>query len=115
VLHRVGRLDWARIEPSILGTLCERSLDPSKRAQLGAHYTSREDILAVVEPVLMAPLRRRWAEVREQAEKLAEGRDAATGGQATRLNNSLSRLLVRFAEEIASVRVLTLPAAQGTS
>jgi hypothetical protein len=37
----------------------ERSLDPSKRAQLGAHYTSREDILAVVEPVLMAPLRRR--------------------------------------------------------
>jgi hypothetical protein len=115
VLHRVGRLDWDSIEPSILGTLFERCLDPSKRAQLGAHYTSREDILAVVEPVLMAPLRRRWAEVREQAEKLAEGRDAATGGQATRLNNSLSRLLVRFAEEIASVRVLTLPAAQGTS
>jgi hypothetical protein len=43
-------------------------LDPSKRAQLGAHYTSREDILAVVEPVLMAPLRGRWAEVRERAE-----------------------------------------------
>ena len=106
VLHRVGRLDWDSIEPSILGTLFERSLDPSKRAQLGAHYTSREDILAVVEPVLMAPLRRRWAEVREQAEKLAERRDAASGGQATRINNDLSRLLSRFAEEIAGVRVL---------
>jgi hypothetical protein len=58
-LHRVGRLDRDGIEPSILGTLFERSLDPSKRAQLGAHYTSREDILAVVEPVLMAPLRGR--------------------------------------------------------
>jgi hypothetical protein len=80
VLHRVGRLDWDSIEPSILGTLFERSLDPTKRAQLGAHYTSRKDILAVVEPVLMAPLRRRWAEVREQAEKLAERRDAASGG-----------------------------------
>src|SRR5215211_5411177 len=106
VLHRVGRLDWDSIEPSILGTLFERSLDPSKRAQLGAHYTSREDILAVVEPVLMAPLRRRWAEVREQAEKLAERRDAASGGRATRINNALSDLLSRFAEEIASIRVL---------
>jgi hypothetical protein len=106
ILHRVGRLDWDSIEPSILGTLFERSLDPSKRAQLGAHYTSREDILIIVEPVLMAPLRRRWAEVREQAEKLAERREAATGGQATRINNDLSRLLSRFAEEIAGVRVL---------
>jgi hypothetical protein len=52
----------------------------------------------------MAPLRRRWAEVREQAEKLVERRDVATGGQATKLNNDLSRLLIRFAEKIASVR-----------
>jgi hypothetical protein len=50
-----------------------------------AHYTSQEDILAIVEPVLMAPLRRRWTAVREQAEKLAERRDAATGSQATKL------------------------------
>jgi hypothetical protein len=109
ILHSVGRLDWDSIEPSILGTLFERSLDPSKRAQLGAHYTSREDILAVVEPVLMAPLRRRWTEVREQAEKLAQRRDEATGGQATRLNNALSSLLSRSAEGIAIVRV-TCPA-----
>jgi hypothetical protein len=106
VLHRTGRLDWDSIEPSSLGTLFERSLDPSKRAQLGAHYTSREDILAVVEPVLAAPLRGRWAEVRELAEKLVEKRVTASGGPATRINNDLSRLLSRFAEQIASVRVL---------
>ena len=87
-----------------LRTHFDRSLDPSKRAQLGAHYTSRKDILAVVEPVLMAPLRRRWAAVRKQAEKLAKKRDAATGGQATKLDNVLSNLLSRFAEEIAGVR-----------
>jgi hypothetical protein len=102
----VGRLDRDSIEASVLGTLFERFLDPNKRAQLGAHYTSREDILAVVEPVLMAPLRRRWAEVREQAEKLVEKRDAASGGRARRINNDLSSLLGRFAEEIAGVRVL---------
>jgi hypothetical protein len=77
ILSRLARLDWGSIAPAILGTLFERSLDPNTRAQLGAHYTSREDILAIVEPVLMAPLRRRWAEVREQAQTLADRRDAA--------------------------------------
>ncbi len=106
ILRRVSTLDWSSVEPAILGTLFERSLDPNKRAQLGAHYTSREDILAVVEPVLMAPLRRKWEEVRERAAELAERRDAATGGRRTRTHNELARLLEGFAGEIASVRVL---------
>ena len=37
-------LDWSEVDPSILGTLFERGLDPGKRAQLGAHYTDREKI-----------------------------------------------------------------------
>ena len=36
-----AKLDWAEIDPSILGTLFERGLDPDKRSQLGAHYTDR--------------------------------------------------------------------------
>src|SRR5581483_3450925 len=106
VLSRASQLDWASIEPAIFGTLFERSLDPSKRAQLGAHYTSREDILLIVEPVLMAPLRRRWAEVQREAEALAQRRDAASGAQRTRLNQALERLLRGFAEVIAAIRVL---------
>ncbi|MYB72085.1 MAG: hypothetical protein F4X75_26710 [Gemmatimonadetes bacterium] len=43
-------LDWAEIDPSILGTLFERGLDPAKRAQLGAHYTDRDKIMLLVEP-----------------------------------------------------------------
>jgi type II restriction/modification system DNA methylase subunit YeeA len=106
ILSRLTRLDWGSIEPAILGTLFERSLDPNTRAHLGAHYTSREDILTIVEPVLMAPLRRRWAEVREQAQNLADRRDAAASGQRTKFNNDLRRLLEAFAEEIAAERVL---------
>jgi len=52
ILWNVAKLDWASIEPAIFGTLFERSLDPSKRSQLGAHYTSTEDIALIVEPVL---------------------------------------------------------------
>ena len=72
ILYGVCGLDWSAIEPSILGTLFERSLDPGKRTQLGAHYTSKEDILLIVEPVLMTPLRRRWDEVQQKARDLAQ-------------------------------------------
>ncbi len=71
ILRRVSTLDWANIEPSIFGTLFVRSLDPSRRAQLGAQYTSKDDILLILEPVLMAPLQRRWAEIQTQARKLS--------------------------------------------
>jgi len=93
ILLRVSQLDWSSIEPSILGTLFERSLDPAKRAQLGAHYTSRDDILLIVEPVLMAPLRRRWEAVQAQARDLTARRDAASGGQAIPVQNALRALL----------------------
>ena len=106
VLERAARLDWASVEPAIFGTLFERSLDPDKRSQLGAHYTSREDILLIVEPVLIAPLRRRWAAVREQAEELIARRDEASGGVRTRRERELERLLMEFAGEIAGIRVL---------
>lgn len=82
-LLEAARLDWSAIEPSIFGTLFERGLDPAKRSQIGAHYTSRKDIEAIVEPVLMAPLRREW--------------EAVQAGQGTR-DGFLSRL--------GSVRVL---------
>jgi len=72
VLALAAQLDWSSIEPAIFGTLFERSLDPDKRSQLGAHYTSEADIRLIVEPVLMQPLRRRWDEVRTKAEILVE-------------------------------------------
>jgi len=60
VLRRVCEGGWDGVEPSIFGTLFERILDPKKRAQIGAHYTSRDDILLVVDPVIMASLRRKF-------------------------------------------------------
>ena len=56
--------DWQFVEPSIMGTLFARGLDPDQLAALGAQYTSRSDIVTLVEPVLMAPLRREWASLK---------------------------------------------------
>ena len=76
--------DWADVEPSIFGTLFERTLDPAKRSQIGAHYTSREDIETLLEPVVMAPLRREWAEaVQEKCDELL-AKDSGGSAEASK-------------------------------
>lgn len=107
ILRAACRLDWSSVEPAIFGALFERSLDPAKRSQLGAHYTSREDIELIVEPVLMAPLRRRWEAVQQQARDLVARRDVARDqGGRTRAENALRSLFTRFQDEIVTTRVL---------
>lgn len=77
-LAEAGESDWQFIEPSIMGTLFERALEPEQRSQLGAHYTSEADIKTLVEPVLMAPLRREWAQLKgELAPAYAKGKGSA--------------------------------------
>src|SRR5690606_24489903 len=104
LLREAAKLDWSSIEPAIFGTLFERSLDPAKRSQLGAHYTGRSDIERVVEPVVMAPLRRRWEEVRAEATALLEKRKGTsfTPAQGRKFN----ALIDGFLAAIRSVRVL---------
>jgi hypothetical protein len=94
-----AKLDWSAVDASIFGTLFERGLDPDKRAQWGAHYTSRADIETLVEPVVMQPLRREWAEVRQRTESLLQ-----SGGRNAR--SEASALLGNFLNRLASVKVL---------
>ena len=74
---RVARLDWSEIDPSIFGTLFERGLDPDKRSQLGAHYTDRDKIMLIVDPVIVQPLRQEWSEAKAEIEAHTARRDAA--------------------------------------
>ncbi len=106
VLALSSVLDWSSIEPAIFGTLFERSLDPDKRSQLGAHYTSEADIRLIVEPVLMEPLRRRWAEVEQKAKEIIEKSKTQQKAAQTKSRKPLSDLLMGFADELSRVRVL---------
>ncbi|HYE63528.1 MAG TPA: DNA methyltransferase [Phycisphaerales bacterium] len=109
--------EWGSVEPAIFGTLFERSLDPAKRSQIGAHYTSREDILLVVEPVIMEPLRREWDAVRTECEELAAQRvEAARREQkkaqkkgdvkSSTLTGRIEKRLRAFVDRLSGVRVL---------
>src|SRR5215212_7322896 len=110
IIADIDALDWGAIEPSIFGTLFERGLDPSKRSQLGAHYTSKEDILLIVEPVLMEPLRREWAELQTECLELQSKAESGKKGEGVRKKTSslkgISEKLRGFADKIASTKVL---------
>ena len=69
-IYAVCELDWSAIDPSIFGTLFVRGMDPAKRSQLGAEYTSREDIETIVEPVVVLPLRREWHALKTTVQSL---------------------------------------------
>jgi len=65
-LIAAARLNWSQIDPSILGTLFERGLDPGKRSQLGAHYTDRYKIMKI-ERAVFADALRHYREERAQS------------------------------------------------
>jgi len=77
-LIRATTLDWSDIDPSILGTLFERGLDPDKRSQLGAHYTDRDKIMQIVGPVIVDPLLAEWATAKAEIATLIETAPQAT-------------------------------------
>ena len=52
-------LDWSRISPAIFGSLFQSIMDATARRNLGAHYTSEENILKLIKPLFLDAL---WAE-----------------------------------------------------
>lgn len=127
LLIKVNEKNWTNVEPSIFGTLFERLLDPAKRSQIGAHYTSREDILTLLEPVLMAPLRREWEAVKaaaleqwpnvQAAARKSQDRDrlkaitarpAKPGAAKKRLSegDKFEKIIADFLYRLADVKVL---------
>lgn len=113
-IYKVARLNWGEVDASILGTLFQRGMDPTKEAELGTHYTRREDISTIVEPVVMAPLRREWKQVRSRIEDLLEndrGPDPKKARAKSRRNDParLRRarsLLLEFHQRLQDVTIL---------
>ena len=102
-----SRLDWSEIDPSILGTLFERGLDPGKRAQLGAHYTDRDKIMLIVEPVVIRPWLAEWdAEKAEIAAELERADAAKTRATRTNRRNEAERRYRTFLNRLRAFTVL---------
>ncbi len=103
-LLEVSKLNWALIEPAIFGTLFERGLDPDQRAQLGAHYTDRDAIWGLVEPVIMRPLRREYVDMQSRVTQLLLSGRKVT--KATRPDENPQAVFRAFLDRLRRVRVL---------
>ena len=106
-LYEAAQKDWSQVEPAVLGTLFERSLDPSKRSQIGAHYTSRDDILRIVEPVILEPLRSEWEDVKVAIEAQVERRrKATTDATKKKARRETDRILDDFMHRLGAIKIL---------
>ena len=93
LLLEACQFDWSNISPAIFGSLFQSIMDPAARRATGAHYTTEQNILKVIEPLLLDDLRaqlirlksrkdqRRIAELRRFQVKLGDLRflDPACG------------------------------------
>lgn len=99
-LQRVASLDWTGVDPVIFGNLYEYGLGAEARTQRGVHYTSREDILLLLDPVLFRPWRARWKDLKTEMEtELAK----APKGKARK---SMEARLEAFRDNLGGIRVL---------
>lgn len=114
-LLKAARRDWSQIDPSILGTLFERGLDPAKRSQLGAHYTDREKIMSIIRPVVIEPLEAEWADALAKCTALIEKAPKPTTdkllrgaelGKRSRALSEAASIHSEFIERVANFRVL---------
>ncbi|MBB5348274.1 class I SAM-dependent DNA methyltransferase [Desulfoprunum benzoelyticum] len=99
-LRSAAQMDWLAIDPTIFGTLFERSLDPAARAPLGAHYTDTATIRKLITPLITEPLLAQW----EQAGKII-----ATGagkGPKTKARKDGDAAWQEFTAKLQSFRVL---------
>ena len=58
-----GALDWSKISPAIFGAMFQGVMDEKARHDLGAHYTSEENILKLIKPLFLDRLRAEFSAV----------------------------------------------------
>ena len=104
---QVAKLEWGEVDPSILGTLFERGLDPNKRAQLKPHYTDRDKIMAIVEPVIRCPWLDDWEVTKG---KISAAMERAKEAKTTRTRDNQRRqaeqALKAFLQRLRDFKVL---------
>jgi hypothetical protein len=132
-LRGAARLDWSAIDPTIFGTLFESGLDDKRRAEMaslfdlpepehprllplhapaanrgvGIHYTDEATIMKIIEPVVVAPLRREWQRLKADIRTLDERRARASApAQKAKLLEEARAVYRDFRTRLGKYRVL---------
>jgi len=60
-------LDWSKISPAIFGAMFQSVMDDEARHDIGAHYTSEENILKLIHPLFLDSLRDEFEKIKKLA------------------------------------------------
>jgi hypothetical protein len=69
------KFDWSQISPSIFGAMFQGVMNPEERRTLGAHYTSEENIMKVIEPLFLDELHDEFEKVKSTTKELQAFQD----------------------------------------
>src|SRR5947209_7362107 len=64
--------DWSKVSPAIFGSLFQSAMDKEKRRNLGAHYTSEQNILKVVRGLFLDELYGEFGSIKHSAPRLRQ-------------------------------------------
>ena len=63
LLIDAGNYDWSKVSPAIFGNMFQTVMDQDARREMGAHYTSEENILKVIRPLFLDDLNKEYDEL----------------------------------------------------
>ena len=65
LLIQAGDYDWSKVSPAIFGNMFQTVMDQDARREMGAHYTSEENILKVIRPLFLDELNKEFDEINQ--------------------------------------------------
>ena len=75
MLLECASLDWSYISPAIFGSMFQGVMNPEERRELGAHYTSEENILKLIKPLFLDSLRDEFERIKGNSTQLKQFHD----------------------------------------
>lgn len=62
--------DWSKISPAVFGAMFQGVMNQQKRRELGAHYTSEENIMKVIKPLFLDDLYKEFEQSKSTRKEL---------------------------------------------
>ena len=102
-----GKLSWSEISPAVFGSMFQGAMSEEERRNMGAHYTSEENILKVIKPLFLDDLYAEFEELKKKAEPLKLGAATAKRADSSRRKNfAVRKMFYDFLEEVGKLKFL---------
>ena len=102
-----GKLSWSDISPAVFGAMFQGAMNKEERRNMGAHYTSEENILKLIKPLFLDDLYAEFEELKKKAEPLKLGAATAKRADSSRRKNfAVRKMFYDFLEEVGKLKFL---------